>query len=99
MMILLGVVLPGGDDCEQGLKPFHTESARGRYNGVPTQASCSNRNDALDPRIEPHNTDATQALFCRDPDEWECEAIERVPGVSHLYCIGWKCSELKRGIL
>jgi hypothetical protein len=58
MAILLGVVFPGGDDREQGLEPFHTESARGRYNRVPTQVSGCNRNDALEPGIEPHGTDA-----------------------------------------
>jgi len=58
MVILLGVVFPGGNNRKQGLKPFHTESARGRCNGVPTQANGCNRHDALDPGIKPYNTDA-----------------------------------------
>ena len=99
MGLLLRAGGPSGDNGEEGLESFNREPARRRCCRGPTQACSSQWNDAFNPGVEPHNTDAPEARLGRNPEEREDEAIQRVRWISHLYRIGWRCDELERGIL
>lgn len=84
------------DHRQEGFEAGDGEPARGRRarEGI-RQARGRDRNDAFDPWVEPDDTDAAQPLLRGDPNQREREAIQRMGGISDLYCIGRKCGELK----
>ena len=88
------------DHRQEGFEAGDGEPARGRRarEGI-RQARGRDRNDAFDPWVEPDNTDAAQPLLRGDPNQRERETIQRMGGISDLYCIGRKCGELKWGSL
>jgi hypothetical protein len=99
MGLLLGASVPCGDRSEQHLEPLNTEPAwEGCWRRL-TKARDSEGKTTFHPWVEPYDTDTPQTWFGRDPNEWEGEAIQWVRWIGYLYRIGWRCSELKRGIL
>ena len=81
----------GGYHGEQRVDGGQREPTAGRGNGDRGQTRGSHRNDALDARIEPHDTDPAEPLFGGKADEREGEAVERVGGISDLDALGWWC--------
>jgi len=69
------------------------EPAAGQRNADARKVGGGDRDDALDPRMEPHDTDPAQALFGRNAEEWEGEAVERMGRLSNLDRVDWECGE------
>ena len=67
------------------------EPTTGRGNGNRGQARCGHRDDALDARIEPYDTDTAEPLFGSEADEREGEAVERMGGIRDLDALSWWC--------
>src|SRR5215510_2454956 len=100
MRLLLARVYPRRHHSQERFETCHRKTAgRGREQGRAREARGSDRNDPFNAWIEPYDTDASKPLFCRNPNQREGEAVQRVCGISHLYHIGRKCSELERGSL
>ena len=82
---------------QEGFEAGDGESAGGRWARERVrQTRGRERNDPFDPWVEPHDTDTAQPLLRGHPNQREREAIQRMGGISDLYCIGRKCGELER---
>src|SRR5262249_51256148 len=64
-----------------------------------SQVGCSQRNNPLDTRMEPHHTDAAQPLFEGDAKERKAQPVERMRGVSDGHSFTGKCCQREWGIL
>jgi hypothetical protein len=89
MGILLVLIYQGREQREKGVYAGDRQPAGGQRRGRPTKRSGGNRNDACDAGGEPYDTDASQAWFRRNTDQWKGEIIQWRCGVRHRDGVSW----------
>ena len=97
-----GLLTSGSDrgyHSEQGLDGEKREAAWGRDGRHWGQVRGRQGNGTLNPGMEPDDTNAAKALFGRDTDQGEGQAVERVGGVSNRNRVDGQCGQVQRGIV
>jgi hypothetical protein len=83
MGILLAWVCQGRYHSQEGMEPCHGQLARRERWRWLRQGRGGDGDDTLNTRVEPHDTDAAEALFRRDADERKGAPREGMGGIGH----------------
>ena len=84
---------------QQRLHSSQGEPTRSRGPAYLSKVRSAHGNHALNARVQPHYTDATESLFHGDANQRKAEAVKRMGRISDLNRVGWECGQAERGIL
>jgi hypothetical protein len=76
---------------QKRLQSSHGEPARHGDVGFTGQVGRPHRDGSLNAWVQPHQTDAAEALFHRDPNQWKTEARERMGWISDFNRVSREC--------